>query len=383
MAGSSSGVRRRPRGRLRVVWLMALVALVVGVAMLAHPEWALSLRVRELLEGLASPAVVEDHAEDEVATKQDTAKAVEPLFDAEGRTGWLDTEDGSRVYYDPDTSDLHHGWLDLGEERYYCDDDTGSMHIGWIELDGRSYWLDDGGISEPGVLLKDRWLEVGGKTYHLGPDGAADEGWCEIDGSTYCFDSAGAMRTGWASGEDGNRRWLKPEDGTMAAHEWVEIDGLWQPFDDDGSWVTSGELLPPDDATNLEAMSARQRAVVDSCDQTPWPGKALCAAWVSQVFVNAGEPSVDGDACDLARNWCTTDDLAQLKPGMIIAVTSHSRTENGRIWGHVCIYEGGGIVRDSGTYGVRRSQLGSWLAWFGTDESPRCGLANGIPLGYD
>lgn len=130
-------------------------------------------------------------------------------------------------------------------------------------------------------------------------------------------------------------------------------------------------------------MSVRQSAVVESCDQTPWPGKALCAAWVSQVFVNAGEPSVDGDACDLARNWCTTDDLAQLRPGMIIAVTSHSRTENGKIWGHVCIYEGNGIVRDSGTYGVRRSQLGSWLAWFGTDESPRWGWANGIPLGYD
>lgn len=337
MAGGTSGAAKRQRGRLWVVWLVALVVLAVGAAVLTHPEWALPLRVRELLESQTLPTAVEGQAEDKADTKQSTAMPDEPVLDAEGRTGWSDTEDGTRVYYDPETGDLHHGWLELGGDRYYCDADTGAMHVGWLELDG----------------------------------------------STYCFDSTGAMRTGWTDGEDGNRRWLKPEDGTMATHEWVEIDGIWQPFDDDGSWVTSGEVIPPDDAANVENMSVRQSAVVESCDQTPWPGKALCAAWVSQVFVNAGEPSVDGDACDLARNWCTTDDLAQLRPGMIIAVTSHSRTENGKIWGHVCIYEGNGIVRDSGTYGVRRSQLGSWLAWFGTDESPRWGWANGIPLGYD
>lgn len=187
-------------------------------------------------------------------------------------------------------------------------------------------------------------------------------------------------QVGWVDGGNGKRYWVKPEDGTLACHEWIEIDGVYQAFDDDGSWVTLGDVIPPGDEANVASMSERQRAVVDACSVTPWPGKALCAAWVSSVFETAGEGPVSGNACDMADEWCDSSDLSALRPGMIIAVPSHGRTENGQIWGHVCIYVGGGLIMDSGTYGIRTSSLGSWLAWFGDLNTPQWGWANGVPL---
>lgn len=206
-------------------------------------------------------------------------------------------------------------------------------------------------------------------------------GWLvENDKTMYIDGTTGQPQVGWIDDGSGKRYWVKPEDGTLANHEWIEIDGVYQAFDDDGSWVTLGDVVPPNDTQNVQSMSDRQRAVISATDSTPWPGKALCAAWVSEVFSNAGEGGVGGDACDIARAWCVSDDLAELKPGMVIAVTSHPRTENGQLWGHVCIYIGNGLIRDSGTYGIRTSSLGSWLAWFGASERPRWGWANGVSL---
>ena len=205
-------------------------------------------------------------------------------------------------------------------------------------------------------------------------------GWVEIDGTRHYFDEQGRKVVGWVDGDDGKRYWVKPEDGLLASHEWVEIEGVYQAFDDDGSWVTLGDVVPPYDEDNVRDMTERQRAVVAACDSTPWPGKSLCAAWVSSVFSNAGGPSVGGDACDMARAWCTSSSLDDLKPGMIIAVTSHGRTDAGKTYGHVCVYIGEGLIRDSGTYGVRKSSLGSWLAWFGDLESPKWGWAGDVDL---
>ena len=295
-------------------------------------------------------------------------------------SGWVTDEAGTRRYYDPDTHRYHDGWLDDGDRRLYIDGETGEPHVGWLALDGRRYWLDDGQRAEAGTLLRDQWLELDDGRYHFGDDGSATVGWAEVDGVRRYFDESGAVQVGWVEDGSGKTYWVKPEDGTLANHEWIEIDGVCQAFDDDGSWVTLGDVVPPGDAENMANLSDRQRRVIASCDETPWPGKGLCAGWVSSVFANAGEPYVGGDACDIARAWCWSDDLAELKPGMVIAVASHPRTENGKVWGHVCIYVGDGLIRDSGTYGIRRSSLGSWLAWFGASETPKWGWANGISL---
>lgn len=367
-------------GRRRAGVVPKLIGAVLVLALLAF-----ALVRSGMLQRLVGGAPETSEAADAPSSSQDSGDEL-VLQDREATaqdlklSGWQQDETGAWRYYDPETHELHHGWLELDGERYFCDEKTGEQQVGWLELDGRSYWFSDGGQGPEGTLVCNTWFDHDDQRYHLSEEGAADEGWCELDGATYCFDDVGAMRTGWATGEDGKQRWLKPEDGTMATHEWVQIEDLWEPFDDDGSWVTNGETIPPNDEADMANLSARQQAVIAACDTTPWPGKALCAGWVSNVFAQAGEPSVGGDACDIARAWCISDDLAYLKPGMVIAVASHSRTENGRIWGHVCVYVGGGIVRDSGTYGIRRIQLGSWLAWFGVTETPRWGWANGIEL---
>lgn len=298
----------------------------------------------------------------------------------ESLSGWVEGEDGVSRYYDSATHEYYSGWLEMEGRTYYFDGGIGLPHIGWLVLDGRRYWLDDGERDKKGALLKDRWLEVDGEEYYLQPDGSAAVGWLDVEGSRYYFDELGRLTTGWIDDGSGKKYWVKPEDKSLPHHEWIEIDGVFQAFDDDGSWVNAGEIVPPNDEQSVADMSERQRSVVNACDVTPWPGKGLCAAWVSSVFVNAGEPAIGGDACDIARIWCTSDDLEELKPGMVIAVPTHSRTENGRIWGHVCIYVGNGMVRDSGADSTRWVTLGSWFAWYGTDESPRWGWANGIDL---
>lgn len=295
-------------------------------------------------------------------------------------SGWVTGSDGERRYYDPTTHQLYGGWLDEGDTRLYLDEATGQPHVGWLELEGKRYWLDDGSTGTKGAPLKDQWLELDDERFYLSSDGSATTGWAEIDGVKHYFNDQSAKQTGWIDDGSGTTYWVKPEDGTLASHEWIEIDGIYQAFDDDGSWVTLGEVIPPHDEENLQSMSARQRRVLDSCNTTAWPGPGLCAGWVSSVFVNAGEYSVGGDACDIARAWCYSDDLSELKPGMVIAVTSHPRTDAGKTWGHVCIYVGRGLVMDSGSYKVRTAALGSWLAWFGATEVPRWGWANGVNL---
>ena len=240
--------------------------------------------------------------------------------------------------------------------------------------------VDEGTSETEDTLLKDQWVTDETGEHYLTSDGSAAVGWKQIDSSWYFFDEQGALQTGWIDDGSGKRYWVRPEDKTLPHHEWIEIDGVFEPFDDDGAWVNNGEVMPPNDAENVTNMTARQQAVIDACDITPWPGRGYCAAWVSDVFVNAGEPAVDGDACDIARAWCTSDDLSELKPGMVIAVTTHERTENGLIWGHVCIYAGNGLVRDSGATSTRWVTLGSWFAWYGTLEAPHWGWANGTPL---
>lgn len=290
---------------------------------------------------------------DKASESMEVAETPKEQNDASQPNGWIEREDGVRVYYDPKTHEVKAGLI--------------------TDKDGKRYYLDEEGVPLLG------WQTIEGKTYHFADGGAADTGWVTIDENTYCFDNKGAMKTGWADGEDGKKRWLK-EDGVMASHEWVEVDGVWKVFEEDGSWVKGDGKLPANDAENYNAMTDAQRAVVASCDTTPWQGKGWCAAWVSLVFQNADQPYVGGDACDMYYNWCLTDDIDELKPGMLVAVPSHPQSENGVIWGHVCIYVGNGMVRDNGGYCVRIMELTDWIAWFGATHTVKWGWASGINL---
>lgn len=125
--------------------------------------------------------------------------------------------------------------------------------------------------------------------------------------------------------------------------------------------------------------SASAAAVISAAKSTPSPGAGLCAWWVADVFINAGLGNVSGNACDMYASYCTSSNRANLKPGMIIAVSSHPYTTAGRIYGHVGIYVGNGTVMDNIGY-IRSCSVDYWISYYGATITPRWGWAKGIVL---
>lgn len=121
-------------------------------------------------------------------------------------------------------------------------------------------------------------------------------------------------------------------------------------------------------------------AVVNACYSTPSPGAGYCAAWVTNVFTNAGIGYFGGDACDMYASWCYSSDRASLQPGMIVAVSSHPHTSAGQIYGHVGVYVGGGTVMDNIGY-IRSIDIDSWVSFYGATVTPRWGWLGGVTLG--
>ena len=120
-------------------------------------------------------------------------------------------------------------------------------------------------------------------------------------------------------------------------------------------------------------------AVLSCCNSTPSPGAGYCAAWVTNVFTNAGIGYFGGDACDMYASWCYSSDQGSIQPGMIVAVSSHPHTSAGQIYGHVGIYVGGSTVMDNIGY-IRTIDLGSWISYYGSTVTPRWGWLGGVTL---
>lgn len=119
--------------------------------------------------------------------------------------------------------------------------------------------------------------------------------------------------------------------------------------------------------------------VVNACYYTPSPGAGWCAAWVTNVMINAGVGYFGGDACDMYWNWCWNSSFNSLQPGMIVAVPSHPHTTAGQIYGHIGIYIGGGLLMDNIGY-IRTISIYDWCDYYGATYTPRWGWIGGIAL---
>ena len=132
-------------------------------------------------------------------------------------------------------------------------------------------------------------------------------------------------------------------------------------------------------SAQTSAATGSQQAVVSACYSTPSPGLGLCAAWVSNVFRNAGLGFVGGNACDMYNSYCTSSNRSNLQVGMIVAVSSHSHTAAGRIYGHIGIYVGNNqVMHNIGS--IATWSLDQWISFYGTTVSPRWGWLGGIVL---
>lgn len=145
-----------------------------------------------------------------------------------------------------------------------------------------------------------------------------------------------------------------------------------------GSSSGGGSYAPGTPQQN--AGSGKQQAVVNACYSTPSPGQNWCAAWVTNVFRNAGVGYFGGNACDMFNAWCYSSDRSALQVGMIVADSSHSGTgAPGLIYGHVGIYVGGGIVM-SNEGAITSKSLDSFISFYGTGSGVRWGWLGGIVL---
>lgn len=126
--------------------------------------------------------------------------------------------------------------------------------------------------------------------------------------------------------------------------------------------------------------SGSQAAVVSAAYSTPSTGVGYCAAWVTNVFRNAGIGSWHGNACDLYWSYCTSSNQADLQTGMIIAVPTEPYSAAAILYGHIGIYIGDGNVRHCIAGVVKTQSLSYWISTFGVTATPRWGWLGGVVL---
>ncbi len=123
------------------------------------------------------------------------------------------------------------------------------------------------------------------------------------------------------------------------------------------------------------ATSEKGQAIINACYTTPSPGLGWCAAWVSNVYANAGLGHISGNACDMYWAYCHSSDRSELEPGMIIADPSHTGTGSaGEIYGHVGIYLGDGLVI-SNVGAIYTQSLDSFISFYGNRYPVKWGWA--------
>lgn len=121
--------------------------------------------------------------------------------------------------------------------------------------------------------------------------------------------------------------------------------------------------------------SEAQQAVVAACKKTGSPGAGLCAMWCSMVYQAAGLGYPGGNANDMYAKYCSSSNKSDLKVGMLIAVSTHPHTTAGRIYGHVGIYIGDGLVMDNIGY-IRTIGVNEWISYYSSTVPARWGFAN-------
>ena len=120
--------------------------------------------------------------------------------------------------------------------------------------------------------------------------------------------------------------------------------------------------------------SSKGQAIVNACYRVGSPGSGLCAMWVSQVYSAAGCGYPGGNANNMYWNYCTSSNKGDLQPGMIIAVSTWTGTSAGRVYGHVGIYIGNGMVMHN-VGSIQTVGLDTWINTYGTTVTPRWGWA--------
>ena len=253
--------------------------------------------------------------------------------------GLLTTVSGASLDSSGKLKDANPGWLRLGAEWAFIKSD-GTAQTGWkaVSSSGKTDW------------------------YYLEPaTGVTVEGFVKIGDAYYNFEpKSQIMQTGWQT-VGTHRYYFDPTTGKAATSS-RKIDGVTHYFDSNGREFT-----------------ALQLKLIQAAKRTPTTPPGYCSEWITNVFRNAGIATFFGDACDQYRWFCNSSDRSELRAGMIVAVSKHSNTYLGRIYGHVCLYIGDGKIMDS-IGRVRTMDLQPWLDHYGNMVTPKWGWGGNVAL---
>jgi len=294
---------------------------------------------------------------------------------------------GAGVYGFDNEGSLISGWFDFDGFTYYFDSTKGNAaSIGIVEIDEVSYFFRFAGSSYgPEGSRGSGWVwNYGGDTFFFDRDDGhmLSGGIFEVDGSSYYFrpsDSPygpeGSMGRGWVHGygEDGVDRFFDRSTGRMLISGTYIIDRAVYRADIEGNLTLSPF------GQHLDAASAKQLKVVSAAWNEPTTPLGWCALWVHNVFESYGIVDVYGNANDLYNEYCTSSNPADLQVGMIVAVSRHPGNSGGRVYGHIGIYVGDGIVLDS-SGSVRVWNVEDWINSYNGWVTPKWGWYGGRSL---
>lgn len=103
--------------------------------------------------------------------------------------------------------------------------------------------------------------------------------------------------------------------------------------------------------------------IASAIQGTSSPGLNWCAAWVTNVYLNAGYSRINGDACDMYWNYCFSANRDELRNGMMVAVPSWNGDYMSYTYGHIGIYIDGYVWHNVGS--IVQTPLDEWIATYG------------------
>lgn len=105
-----------------------------------------------------------------------------------------------------------------------------------------------------------------------------------------------------------------------------------------------------------------------------------CFGWIYCTFRNTGYAEYQGKASHATDRYLFSSNRADLRPGMVIRVSTHNLTKAGRLYGHIGLYIGNNTVRHLSAREVREMSLDKWIRTYGTTVTPVWGWYLGVPL---
>ena len=106
-------------------------------------------------------------------------------------------------------------------------------------------WVKDGDTwyymdKETGAMNTEDWVQVNGTWYNFAEDGSMNTGWEKVNGTWYYMAESGAMTTGWQK-VDGSWYYMQTWGGMTTG--WQQVNGTWYYLKESGAMATGWQQI--------------------------------------------------------------------------------------------------------------------------------------------